>query len=252
MPATTRSKTQTTLEDKGVSSSKPAPTKASGAKRKASETKTPATKKQKTQPTRQEQSKAEDQIKDEGAENGEEDPNNSITINRAPILSLWSSCLTHFLHPTLPWSTALNIGAAISTITAISKGRSIGTIDKPNPVEASTKREERREAQADLDEINIMSFHLKIKNGNAMVGDKPQKGSEKGLRGKFGGEGEYERCKEVMQEALEGWRGQEEELEGRAWGMYEEFRPSVPKGQKGWGRKGVLRLESVRSAVGGG
>lgn len=37
-----------------------------------------------------------------------------------------------------------------------------------------------------------------------------------------------------------------EELESRAWHMYELFRPEVPKGTAGWGQKAALTLSAIR------
>lgn len=174
-----------------------------------------------------------------------------ITINRAPVLDLWASCVAELVHPSLSWETCLSIGGAISTITAISKGRSIGTIEKPDPGEAHAKKEKRKEkaAQGGYDEIEVMSFHLNIdKDGHALVGGKPKKASEETLRKKFGGD-EYSKARDTFRNAVKKWKGREEELDKQAFGFYEEFRPSIPPGQKGWGRKGQLRLQSVRDVV---
>jgi hypothetical protein len=32
-----------------------------------------------------------------------------------------------------------------------------------------------------------------------------------------------------------------------AYDLYERFRPEIPKGRRGWGRKGPLDLEFIRS-----
>jgi hypothetical protein len=37
------------------------------------------------------------------------------------------------------------------------------------------------------------------------------------------------------------------ELESRAYDLYEKFRPDIPEGKKGWGAKGQLDLDYVRS-----
>ncbi|KAI6897583.1 hypothetical protein KC318_g5449 [Hortaea werneckii] len=174
----------------------------------------------------------------------------TITINRAPVLELWASCVTNFIYPSLPWETCLSIGSAIATITAVAKGRSIGTIEKPEPGEAEKRRRERqRKAENEpLEDIEVMGFHLRLENGQALVGEKPKPGNESALSKKFGHE-QYERAKGAFQDALGSWKGRESELDGEAFKMYEEFRPTVPPGQKGWGRKGQLNLESVKSAV---
>ena len=58
------------------------------------------------------------------------------------------------------------------------------------------------------------------------------------------------RVKGVFKEALEGWKGEEGELNWKGFGLYESFRPDVSKGQKGWGRKGELDLGKIREVVG--
>ncbi|KAF1955074.1 hypothetical protein CC80DRAFT_594687 [Byssothecium circinans] len=184
-----------------------------------------------------------------------------IVINRAPVLHLWSACVTHFLYPSLPWSTCLSAGSAISTICAISKGRSIGTVSEKDESEAaeSRRRKEKRK-QKDLDEVEVMDFRLKLKDGLTLVGSEARgkPGSEDALRKKFdggsgGGEGgAYEKVKKCFEDVLGEWEGEEEELSRRGFGFYEEFRPEVGKGQKGWGRKGELSLEKVREVVGRG
>ena len=93
-----------------------------------------------------------------------------------------------------------------------------------------------------------MGFHLKLKDGHALVGDKPKKANEQTLIKKFG-EAAYKQVKDTFQESLQSWSGQEEELNAQAFHHYEAFRPTVPKGQKGWGRKGVLNLQTVKEAV---
>jgi len=174
-----------------------------------------------------------------------------ITINRAPVLELWTSCVTHLLYPDVSWDTCLSVGGAIATITAISKGRSIGTMDKPDPGEAQERRRKRMEKaeKEELEEIEVMGFKLRMKDGHAEVGDKPKKGSEAALKKKFGDE-QYERVKLSFEQALGGWEGKEHELDGSAFKMYEHFRPSIPPGQKGWGKKGQLNLHTVKDVVG--
>lgn len=36
-----------------------------------------------------------------------------------------------------------------------------------------------------------------------------------------------------------------EELEHRAFALYEKFRPEIPRGQRGWGARGRLDLDSI-------
>lgn len=242
MPATTRSaKQQSTLEDVGAGNVDSKGSNTTSKKRKA--------------PVEQQDAQSSVKRKkglDSGDNSGDHNSNASVTINRAPVLELWASCVTQLLYPLLSWNTCLSTGGAISTITAISKGRSIGKIEKPSPEEAQNKREERQQQAADgqLEELETMSFKLSLnQSGQAMAAGKPKKANEGALTKKYGGSEEYERVKRTFNEALQAWKGSEDQLSERAFGMYEDFRPSVPPGQSGWGRKGQLNLETVKSAV---
>ncbi|KAL1596456.1 hypothetical protein SLS60_009102 [Paraconiothyrium brasiliense] len=175
-----------------------------------------------------------------------------IIINRAPVLQLWSACVAHHLYPSLPWSTCISAGSAISTICAVAKGRSIGKISESgDSEEKKRKRNEAKKKQSDLEEIHVMHFYLKIKDGLVIVGS-DQKGkpaNEVALRKKFG-DAEYERVKECFEEALASWgEDDEEQIDKEAFQFYEDFRPTVSSGQKGWGRKGALNLDTVKNVI---
>ena len=174
-----------------------------------------------------------------------------VIINRAPVLQLWAASLAHLTYPQLSWETCLSAGSAISSICAVAKGRSTGNVpEKDDSKSKQEKREKARKKQKTLDEIEVMHFKLRLKDGLAIVGsdEKGKPGDEEGLRKKFGDE-QYQKVKDEFDDALKRWKGHEEELNKKAFHMYEEFRPDVSKGQKGWGRKGELSLETVASTV---
>lgn len=248
MPAITRSANkQTSLEDVGADKVKEGKSKTGAG----------PSKKRKSVEQAKGSDKSAKKAKNSQSENvgGDENSGESITINRAPVLELWGSCVTQFLYPSLSWSTCLSAGGAISTITAIAKGRSIGKIEKPDPGEAEKKRQERKKKaeKEKLKELETMSFKLSLdKDGQAMVAGKPKKAGEEALLKKYGGPEQYDKVRKTFDEALQSWKGKEEELDQRAFGMYEDFRPGIPPGQSGWGRKGQLNLETVKSAISGG
>jgi hypothetical protein len=95
--------------------------------------------------------------------------------------------------------------------------------------------------------VDVMRFNIRVKDGKAFVGDKAQALGEDKLKAKFGSR--YEDVKHVFEEALKEWKGKEDELAERGFGMYEDFRPSVSAGTKGWGRKGELDLQRIRDVV---
>lgn len=166
-----------------------------------------------------------------------------IVINRAPVLELWGACVAHLVHPDLSWELCLSIGSSVSTITAIAKGRSIGTIAQPDDnVDQNSKKKKDGE---DLPTVSVMGFPMSLKGNAVLVKGKPKTTREANLQRKFG-EGGYEKVKEAMTEALGSWKGSEEELDNKAFHFYEKFRPEVAKGQRGWGRKGELQLSKIR------
>ena len=175
-----------------------------------------------------------------------------ILINRAPVLTLWAACVTNFLHPSLSWPASLSAGAAIATLCAISKGRSIGKVDAKDESSEQEEKKQHDKAKQTSETVEVMSFPLSLnKEQNAvLVSGKPKPQSEKTLVSKFGGEEAYGAVKAAMEEALSTWEGDGDELDGKAFHMYEKFRPTVPSGGKGWGRKGELKVEKIREVVG--
>lgn len=248
MPATTRNG----AKQKQTHIDNPTETKAAvtGSKRKTpSDNDTP--RKRAAQPNNVKNSKDDNPppkdsspTKSDESESGES--KDEILINRAPVLELWAATVALFLYPDISWETSLSAGSAIASLCAISKGRAIGTIDKKDP--SSTEKKKQNSESDQLDEIEVMGFHLKLRDGHALVGDKPKKANEQALIKKFG-EAAYKHVKETFQDSLQSWSEQKEELDAQAFHHYEVFRPTVPKGQKGWGRKGILNLQTVKEAV---
>ncbi|KAK5049079.1 hypothetical protein LTR84_005502 [Exophiala bonariae] len=182
----------------------------------------------------------------------EGDKDNPVLINRAPVLHLWGACVAHCLHPSLAWPTCLAIGSQISTLCAISKGRSIGAIEPADPDKKAQKDEKKRKTADSADqEFDVMGFPMHVKNGELVVQGEAKKGNEGLLVGKFGNEQDYEKAKNAMTDALQGWKGKGDLLDKKAFGMYERFRPSVKSGQRGWGRKGELTVKQIREVVRG-
>lgn len=250
MPASTRSSTKQARIDNPKEVNAPV----TGSKRKASgEIESKEKKSKSAKSTSSANSKAppkEEATPASNGDGGDAASSESIVINRAPVLELWAACVTAFLYPKLPWPTALSVGSAISTLCAISKGRAIGTIDPPDPNKADQKRRDRAERD-DLEEVEVMGLHIQLKDGQALVSGKPKKASEETLKKKYGDD-DYARVKKAFEGALKGWKGKEDELDHQAFHFYEVFRPTVPPGQKGWGRKGMLNIATFKSAVSAG
>lgn len=160
-----------------------------------------------------------------------------ITINRAPVLTLFASCSAQLQYPKLSWKSCLSIGSAISSICAISKGRSIGVI--------SEKEANKQESHGDAnnDTISVLKFDVPMRDGFAYVGKQKKAANESYLKDKFGAR--YDEVKNTMNEALKSWKGNEEEFTGKGFHMYEKFRP----GSGQWGQAGGLQVEEVRRVI---
>jgi len=176
-----------------------------------------------------------------------------IMINRSPVLQLWGATVAHFLHPEESWSTCLSIGGSIAQLCAISKGRAIGTVaPKDESVDANDKQSKRKretEKESESREIEVMGFPQQIQGDVVVVDGKPKPLKQELLQGKFGGVSNYEKTKKAMEDGLQSWTDSKDQLDSKAFHMYEKFRPDVAAGGSGWGRKGELNLHKVKSMI---
>lgn len=170
-----------------------------------------------------------------------------ILINRSPVLQLWGASVAQSTHPELSWTTCLSIGDSIATLCAVSKGRAIG---KVAPKDDTSAAEQEDDTPTDSDHLQVMGFPMDIQDGVVVVNGKPKPVKEDLLQKKFGESERYESVKQTMKTALESWRNSADELNGKAFHMYEQFRPNVAGGSSGWGRKGELKLDKIKSVVG--
>lgn len=159
-----------------------------------------------------------------------------ININRAPVLHLYASCAAQFEHPDYSWPTCLSIGSAISNICALSKGRAIGEIPE-------NQDDHGRPVHLYDDKIEVMGFQVPMRGDAALVGDQKKTPNEGYLKSKFGER--YGEVKDVMNEALQTWKGHEEDFKKRGFYLYEQFRPA--SGQ--WGAQGGLDVGMVRRVI---
>jgi len=167
-----------------------------------------------------------------------------VMINRAPVLTLWGAVVAERMG--YDRDAALTFGKCLAGLNAQSKGRMLGIYGtRKGPAGGPPKK-------VGLGEefwVEICGRALPAKNTDdgvrAVVKDKPIEPEkvEKYLEGKFG-DG-LQAVREAMADlaaALE-----PDALNDAAYGFYEQFRPEIPKGKRGWGAKGVLDLDFVRS-----
>jgi hypothetical protein len=165
----------------------------------------------------------------------------TITINRAPVLTLWASVVAERLGFDRP--EALSLGRAVAGLNAQSKGRRLGVF-KPHEREPEEARG-REDGEEFLVEVCGREVPAVVASGGvrAVSRGKPvQPGRvEAYLKGKFGDRlAAARRAMERLAKCLS-----PEELAARAYPLYEQFRPDIPAGVKGWGAKGELDLGRI-------
>jgi hypothetical protein len=171
----------------------------------------------------------------------------SVTINRAPVLTLWAAVVAERLG--LDQDEALTVGRALSGLTAHAKGVRLG-IFEPSPEHVAQHRQSLK--HGDTTEIRLMGRNVEAihtpEGLRAVSRGKPIKPAavRKYLAGKFGDAlGDVQGAMEALAASMP-----PEELARQAFGLYEEFRPAVKSGAAGWGQEGKLDLAQIRNLCG--
>ncbi len=166
----------------------------------------------------------------------------TVTINRAPVLTLWAAVAAERLG--FDEDEALTLGKAVAGLNAQSKGRRLG-IFKPDEEKV---REAREKEKGETYLVEVCGRPVPVVNTEegvrAVRGGKPIRpsGVRRYLEDKFGEDlpavraamGQLARSRTPERLAAEGFT------------LYEQFRPQIPEGKKGWGAKGVLDLGLIR------
>ncbi len=168
----------------------------------------------------------------------------TVTINRAPVLTLWAAVVAERLG--FDRDEALTLGKAVAGLTAQSKGQRLG-IFTPSPEVVRLQRAEKAK-KAGVFSVALLGRAVPVLHtdeGLRAVG-KDQKpvtpaSVEKYLKSKFGEALPTTRAAMVklaksrapVTLADEGFR------------LYEAFRPAVPAGESGWGATGTLSIKKI-------
>ncbi|MBD3160994.1 MAG: hypothetical protein GF346_02405 [Candidatus Eisenbacteria bacterium] len=167
----------------------------------------------------------------------------TVTVNRAPVLTLWGSVVAERLgHDT---EAALTLGKALAGLNAQAKGRRLGIFKERK---AEDGKEAKRRGLGEEFWVEICGRPIPAKQTEegvrAVVRDEaidPQKVLAY-LHRAFGEELiEVRASMGELAKALD-----PDELRERAYALYEEFRPQIARGRSGWGQKGTLDLEAIR------
>jgi len=167
-----------------------------------------------------------------------------VMINRAPVLTLWGAVVAERLG--YERDAALTFGKCLAGLNAQSKGRMLGIYGTRKGPDGGPPK------KVGLGEefwVEVCGRALPAKNTDdgvrAVVKDKPiEPGKvQKYLESKFGDD--LQAVREAMADVAAALAP--DALNDAAYGFYERFRPEIPKGKRGWGAKGVLDLDFVRS-----
>src|ERR1039457_6872379 len=166
-----------------------------------------------------------------------------ILINRAPVLTLWAAVVAERLG--FDHDEALSLGKAVAGLTAQSKGRRLG-IYKPVPQEVKEARAQKRGEEFFVEICGRQVPAINTTDGvRAAIKNQPieAKSVERYLESKFGES--LGTVRSAMRDLAKAFRS--EQLLKNAFSLYEKFRPAIPEGVKGWGAKGNLDIDRIRS-----
>ena len=168
-----------------------------------------------------------------------------IKINRAPVLTLWAAVVAERLG--YDEETALTLGKAVAGLNAQSKGKKLGIYEEKT--EGEKKEDKKKEQAAKPEFVELLGRGIptvKTPQGvRAAEKGKPihAESVQTYLEQKF--KEDLEDARKAMQKLAKAYTPKQ--LESKAYSLYEKFRPEIPEGKKGWGAKGELDLEYIRS-----
>ena len=162
-----------------------------------------------------------------------------VSINRAPVLTLWAVVVARRLG--FRKAEALTLGKAVAGLNAQAKGRRLG-IYSPKEEKPKEVREKRQKDEGFLVEVcgrTVTATNTDDGIRATAKGEPIDPGSvERYLEKKFGDD--LDRGEEAMQKLAKSYKPKE--LADEAYPLYEQFRPAIPSGTKGWGAAGDLDL----------
>jgi hypothetical protein len=167
--------------------------------------------------------------------------NKVISINRAPVLTLWASVVAKRLG--FDQDEALTLSRAVAGRNAYSKGRRLGLF-KPH----EEKPKEAREKQPGTAfRVELLGRAVPAQNTEggirAVQRGKPidPDSVERYLVDRFGDD--LKAVRSAMERLARAYNPKE--LARQAYPLYERFRPAIPAGKRGWGAKGDLDLRLI-------
>ena len=169
----------------------------------------------------------------------------TVTTNRAPVLTLWATVVAEQLG--YDPEAALTLGKAVAGLNAQSKGRRLGIFEEPKgPQEEREPKARQPGEQFVVSLLNRRVPVVSTEHGmRATVKGQliDSTGVRRYLAQKFGHElADVQAAMEALAKAYS-----PDQLAAQAYALYEQFRPDIPEGKKGWGAAGQLELDQIRS-----
>jgi hypothetical protein len=167
----------------------------------------------------------------------------TIQINRAPVLTLWAAVVSKRLG--FNEDEALTLGKVLAGLNAQSKGQRLG-IFEPGEEKGEKAREREHDQEFFIQILGRPVPAVNTEEGvRATTKGKPvdPDSVRRYLQGKFGDN--FDDVRAAMEDLAGSFSPTS--LARRAFRLYEEFRPEIPEGTKGWGAKGDLNLGTIRS-----
>jgi hypothetical protein len=171
-----------------------------------------------------------------------------IQVNRAPVLTLWASVVAE--HLGFDRDEALTLGRAVAGLNAYAKGVRLGLFAPSAPKNVKERKKALKDGEMlQVDLLGRAVPATSTPNGiRAMSKDQPipLESVARYLDGKFGEAlADVRAAMERLARSLP-----PERLGVEAFHLYEEFRPEVPAGEKGWGVKGTLDIDRILALAG--
>jgi hypothetical protein len=168
-------------------------------------------------------------------------PSETISINRAPVLTLWASEVAKRLG--FREDEALSLAKVLAGLNAQAKGRRLG-IFKPHEKGAKQARDKKRG-----EEFWIELCGRPVPAKSTSDGIRAVRGTQaidpasvrRYLESKFGDD--LGKVRTAMGRLAASYTPKA--LDANAFSLYERFRPSIPDGVKGWGARGRLDLTLI-------
>jgi hypothetical protein len=171
------------------------------------------------------------------------DGQEKIIINRAPVLTLWAAVVAERLG--YDHDEALTLAKAVAGLNAQSKGRRLGIFhDQAEEEKPERQRSHKRDETFPVEVLGRPVPAVNTGEGiRAVDKDKPisPRSVQRYLETRFG------EALPDARKAMEKLAGSlsQEALRRRAYPLYEQFRPKIPDGARGWGAKGELDLDKL-------